>query len=55
MRQYPKEMMKNKEPASSCPIFKSLSTVGKSGDRTIRDIKFKKKIPTRERMGTIWE
>jgi hypothetical protein len=53
--QYPKEIMKKKDPASSCPIFRSFSTVGNRGDSTTRDIKFKKKIPTRKKRGAIWE
>jgi hypothetical protein len=44
-------MMKKREPASSCPIFRSFSTVGNKGDRTIREIKFKKKMPTRKSSG----
>jgi hypothetical protein len=55
MMQYPKDIMKKKDPASSCPIFRSFSTVGNRGDRTMREIKFKKKIPTRKRRGDIWE
>jgi hypothetical protein len=55
MTQYPKDIMKKKDPASSCPIFRSFSTVGNRGDSTTREMKFKKKIPTRKRRGTIWE
>jgi hypothetical protein len=51
--QYPREIMKKREPASSCPIFRSFSTVGNRGESTIREMKFKKKIPTRKRRGTI--
>jgi hypothetical protein len=52
---YPKDIMKKRDPASSCPIFRSFSTMGKRGDRTIREMKFKKKISTRKRRGVIWE
>jgi hypothetical protein len=55
MMQYPKDMMKKKDPASSCPIPKSFSTLGNRGDRTIREMKFKKKIPTRKRRGAMRE
>jgi hypothetical protein len=51
--QYPREIMKKRDPASSCPTFKSFSTVGIRGDRIIRERKFKKKIPTRKRRGAI--
>ena len=53
--QYPREIMKKREPASSCPIFRSLSTVGNRGDKIIRERKFKKKIPTRKKRGAIWD
>jgi hypothetical protein len=55
MIQYPNDRMKKKDPASSWPILRSFSTLGNRGDRTIREIKFKKKIPTRKRRGAIWE
>jgi hypothetical protein len=51
--QYPREIMKKREPASSWPTFKSFSTVGIRGERMIRERKFMKKIPTRKRRGTI--
>jgi hypothetical protein len=51
MIQYPKEVMKKKEPAWSCPTFKSFSMVGIKGARTVREMKFKKKIPTRKIRG----
>jgi hypothetical protein len=54
-RQYPKEIRRKRAPASSCPIFKSPSTVGIRGDKIIRERKFRKKIPTRKRRGPIWE
>jgi hypothetical protein len=54
MIQYPKEIKRKKDPASSWPIFRSFSTVGNRGDSTIRERKFKKKIPTRKKRGTIW-
>jgi hypothetical protein len=53
--QYPREIIKKREPTSSCPIFRSFSTVGNMGDRTIRAMKFKKKIPTRKKRGSIWD
>jgi hypothetical protein len=53
--QYPNDMMKKNDPASSCPILRPFSTLGNRGDRTIREMKFKKKIPTRKRRGAIWE
>jgi hypothetical protein len=55
MIQYPKDMMKKKDPASSCPIPNSFSALGNRGDRTIREMKFKKKIPTRKRRGAMRE
>jgi len=53
--QYPREIMKKREPASPWPTFKSFSTVGIRGERIMRERKFRKKIPTRKRRGTIWE
>jgi hypothetical protein len=49
MTQYPKDMIKNKDPASSWPIFRSFSMVGKRGARITRETKFRKKSPTRKR------
>jgi len=53
MIQYPKDITKKKDPASSWPIFRSFSMVGNRGARIIRETKFKKKIPTRKRRGAI--
>jgi hypothetical protein len=51
--QYPREMRKKRDPASSWPIFKSFSTAGIKGEKMIRARKFKKKIPTKNRRGAI--
>jgi hypothetical protein len=48
-------MMKKRDPASSCPIFRSSSMVGNRGARRIREIKFKKKMTTRKSNGPIRE
>jgi len=53
MIQYPKDITKKKDPASSWPIFRSFSMVGNRGARIIRETKFKKKIITRKRRGAI--
>jgi hypothetical protein len=53
--QYPREMRRKREPASSWPIFKSFSTAGIKGERMIRARKFKKKIPTKKKRGPIWD
>jgi hypothetical protein len=49
--QYPSVMRKKKDPASSCPIFRSPSTVGIRGERITLERKLMKKIPTRKRSG----
>jgi hypothetical protein len=54
-RQYPKEMRKKRDPASSCPIFNSNSIVGIRGDRMILERKFKRKISTRNTSDPTWE
>jgi hypothetical protein len=41
-KQYPREFKRKREPASSCPIFKSFSIAGIKGERMIRERKFKK-------------
>jgi hypothetical protein len=46
-------MMKKRDPASPCPIFRSFSTVGIRGARTILERKFNRKIPARKRRGAI--
>jgi hypothetical protein len=48
-------MMKKRDPASPCPIFRSFSTVGIRGARMILERKFSRKIPVRKRKGAIWD
>jgi hypothetical protein len=44
-------MMKKRDPASPWPMFKSFSTAGNRGARTILERKFNRKIPDRKRRG----
>jgi hypothetical protein len=52
--QYPREIRRKREPASSCPNFRSCSTVGIRGDKTILARKLRRKVPTRKRSGPAW-
>jgi hypothetical protein len=45
----PREIQKKREPASVCPIFKSLSIVGIRGDRIILERKLREKIAVKYR------
>jgi len=55
MVEYPSEIRKKKEPASLWPTLRSFSIVGRRGESAIRERKFKKKIPVRQRSAPTYE
>jgi hypothetical protein len=52
---YPKEIRKNRDPASAWLKARSDLTLGIKGARTIREMKFTKKIEVSSKSGVSWE
>ena len=52
---YPIERKKNSEPASPWLNTKFLSIVGNNGAKTIREVKFNKKMDAMRKRGMSWE
>jgi transposase len=50
---YPRERKRKREPASPCPMFKSLSIVGNKGARNTLERKLRKKMRVTQRRGGI--
>jgi hypothetical protein len=50
---YPREIKRKREPASPCPMFRSLSIVGNKGARNTLERKLGKKIRVKHRSGGI--
>jgi hypothetical protein len=51
---YPMERKRNKEPASPWLNFRLCSIVGSNGAKTIREVKFSKKIDAMRKSGRSW-
>jgi hypothetical protein len=52
---YPIERKKNNEPASPWLNFKFFSIVGNNGAKTIREVKFNKKMEAMRKSGMSWD
>jgi len=52
---YPIERKRNKEPASPWLNFRLCSIVGSNGAKTIREVKFSRKMDAMRKSGMSWE
>ena len=52
---YPMERKRNKEPASPWLNFRLFSIVGSNGAKTIREVKFNKKMDAMRKSGMRWD